>query len=191
MPVAIAAPMRSASFAMSSPSPTRPAAPRRDHPSEAVHAARLLAVDPHGRVEVLQLAGGGREVVRVELLDLGRAGLTGEEVRPGRLDVVAERGDHPEAGHDHAPSPFSLPIYIPSPPSTSSTSPVMNEARRSEEAYRPGHVLRIAEPSERRVVEHRVRRLLGQHVRQLRLHVAGRDDVRAHIAGAELAGERP
>src|SRR3990170_6840135 len=59
----------------------------------------------------------------------------------------------------------------------------------AEEAYRPGHVLRVAQPLERRRGEHRARRLLRQHVGQLRLHVARRDDVRAHVAAAELAGE--
>ena len=45
-------------------------------------------------------------------------------------------------------------LYIPSPPSTSSTSPVMNDGLvGAEEAYRPGHVLRLAEPAERRALQ--------------------------------------
>src|SRR4029079_3871827 len=60
----------------------------------------------------------------------------------------------------------------------------------AEEAYRPGNVLRLPETAERRVGEHRLLRLLGQHVGEARVHVAGRDHVRAHAAAGELAGER-
>src|SRR3954447_22677897 len=60
----------------------------------------------------------------------------------------------------------------------------------AEEAYRPGDVLRIAEPAERREVEHLRLRVLGNHVGELRLDVPGSDDVRAHVAAAELLRER-
>jgi len=73
---------------------------------EAVHAPRLLPLDEVGGVEVLHLAGEVDEVVgRVELRDLGGAGLAGEQVLPGRLDVVSERGDGTHArDHDSAPA---------------------------------------------------------------------------------------
>src|SRR6476620_4911683 len=35
---------------------------------------------------------------------------------------------------------------------------------RGQEAYRSGHVARISEPTQRRVVEHRLLQLLGQHL---------------------------
>ena len=103
-----------------------------DHLREAVHAPRGLAVDPDRRVEVLQLAREVDVVVRVvERGDLRRAGLAGDQRRPRRLHVVPERADHAEARDHHAPR-VSVSVcfrhYIPSPPSTSSTSPVMNEA---------------------------------------------------------------
>ena len=87
--------------------------------------------------------------------------------------------------------PLSPATYIPSPPSTSSTSPVMNEAA-SEQRKRTAPATSSGSPSRPSgvFVEHRLGRLLGQHVGQLRLDVAGRDDVRAHVARAELARER-
>ena len=60
----------------------------------------------------------------------------------------------------------------------------------AEEADGSRDVLRVAEAPERCRVEHRLRRLLGEHVGQARAHVAGRDDVRTHVAAAELARER-
>src|SRR4051794_30102060 len=51
---------------------------------------------------------------------------------------------------------------------------------RAEEAYRACHVFRLSKAAERRVREHRLRRLLGQDVRQLCLYIARGDDVRAH-----------
>src|SRR2546430_16180567 len=54
----------------------------------------------------------------------------------------------------------------------------------------PRHIVRLAEPAERRVAEHRDRRLLGQDVSELRPDVAGRYDVGAYSATAELARER-
>src|SRR5688572_1016507 len=61
---------------------------------------------------------------------------------------------------------------------------------RAEEPNRARHVLRVAEPAEGRVREHRLGRRLGEHVRQLGAHVPGRDDVGAHVAAAELACKR-
>ena len=176
-------------------SPPPPAAPpRRSRCAKRSIAPRVLAVDPVGRVEVLHLAGEVHLVVGVvELRDRARAGLAREQ----RCHVVSTS----LPSGDTAPSPVMttrrrpfidpLLIYIPSPPSTSSTSPVMNAAVvGAEEAYRPRDVLRLAEPAERRVREHRGGRLLGQDVGELRLDVAGRDDVRADVAAAELARER-
>src|SRR3954447_3725531 len=60
----------------------------------------------------------------------------------------------------------------------------------AKEAYRSGDVLRIAEPAERREVEHLRLRVLGNRVGELRLDVPGSDDVRAHVAAAELLRER-
>src|SRR5580765_2799033 len=60
----------------------------------------------------------------------------------------------------------------------------------AEEAYRPGYVLRLAEPAERRQVEHLRLRVLRDHLGQLRLDVPGRDNVRTHVAAAELLRER-
>ena len=103
-----------------------------DQLREAVHAPRLLALDPHGGIEVLQLA---RELHRVdtcvEVRDRACPRLAGEQVRPRRRDVVAERRDHAQPGDHDASSPVERTVvhsYIPMPPSTSNTSPVMNEA---------------------------------------------------------------
>ena len=103
-----------------------------DQVHETIDAPSFLVLDPLRGVEVLDLAGEVDLVVRVvELLDLARARLAGEQTLPGRLDVVAERRDraHPR-DDDSAPSVMRpvAHLYIPSPPSTSSTSPVMNEA---------------------------------------------------------------
>ena len=87
MPVAIEAPMRSGSAAMSSPeSCLRLPSRRDDHLREAVHPPRGLVVDPVGRVEVLQLAGEVDGVVaRVELRDRPGAATARDEVLPRRL----------------------------------------------------------------------------------------------------------
>ena len=110
---------------------------------------------------------------------------------PRGLDVVAERTEHADAGDHHPPATVAvLHRHIPSPPSTSSTSPVMNEAS-SEQRNRTARATscRLAEAAERGVLEHRLR-LLGKHLGQPRLDVTGSDDVGAHAAGTELAGER-
>src|SRR5919106_406051 len=61
---------------------------------------------------------------------------------------------------------------------------------RAEEAYRPGHVLRRAEAAQRSVLEHQLLQLLRELLGQPRRDVAWRDNVGAHPAVAELAGER-
>ena len=121
---------------------------REHHLGEPVHAPRLLPLDPVGRVEVLQLAGEmDGKLVRVELLDLCGAGLAGDEAAPRGLDVVAQWRDHAEAGHDDPPSPVPAHVtHIPSPPSTSSTSPVMNEAA-SEQRKRTAPATSSGSPS--------------------------------------------
>ena len=56
---------------------------REDQLREAVHAPRLLAIDPVGRIEVLHLAREVHEVVaRVELRDLRRTRFAREQVPP-------------------------------------------------------------------------------------------------------------
>ena len=103
--------------------------------------------------------------------------------------------DHPDPG-DRRPAvavlPFSLALtYIPSPPSTSSTSPVMNEAsseqrnrtaRRRPPARRAGRAAcsRASPPSPPR----------GARRSAASSRSPGAIDVRAHAARAELAGER-
>src|SRR5205823_4269681 len=79
---------------------------------------------------VLQLAGEVHVVVGVvERGDLRGAALARDEARPRRLHVVAERAHHPHARDHHASvSVAAHHAYIPSPPSTSSTSPVMKAA---------------------------------------------------------------
>ena len=104
---------------------------REDHLGEAIHPSGRLVVDPVGRLEVLQLAREVHRVVAVvEERDLGRPGLAGDQPPPGLVDAVPERRDHPDPGHDHPPASVVVHNrhYIPSPPSTTSTSPVMNPA---------------------------------------------------------------
>src|SRR4051794_32955974 len=60
----------------------------------------------------------------------------------------------------------------------------------AEEAYRPGDVLRIAEPAERCEAEHLRLRVLRDHYGELRLDITGSDGVRAHVAAAELLRKR-
>src|SRR3954447_6747575 len=61
---------------------------------------------------------------------------------------------------------------------------------RGEEAYRSGHVARIAEPAERRVVQHRLLELVRENIGEPRRDVAGRNHVAPHAARAELARQR-
>ena len=124
---------------------------REDQVREAVHPPRLLAVDPLGRVEVLHLAGEvDRVVAVVELRDLARAGLACEQARPRRLDVEPERRHCAQPGDDDAPASVERTVpcshYIPSPPSTSSTSPVMNDAS-SEQRKRTAPATSFGSPS--------------------------------------------
>src|SRR5213595_2292301 len=103
-----------------------------DQVREPVHPPGLLPVDVLGRVEVLHLAGEvDVEVARVELRDRPGSRAAGQQVLPRRLRIVAEGGHRTEAG-DHDPAPpvevCSVTHHIPRPPSTRSTSPVMNEA---------------------------------------------------------------
>ena len=99
----------------------------------------------------------------------------------------------PDAG-DHDPA---TPVvrsarhhYIPSPPSTSSTAPVMNDAS-SEQRNRTAPATSSASPRRPRGVFWSIASVasLGEDVRELRLHVAGNDDVRANVPAAELARE--
>src|SRR5205085_7611778 len=122
---------------------------RQDHLREPVHPPRTLAVDPRGRIEVLELAGEVDAVVGVvEGGDLGGAGLPVHERLPRRLDVVPERRDQPQAGDRHAPASVERKVrtHIPSPPSTSSTSPVM-KAASSEQRKRTAPATFSGSPS--------------------------------------------
>src|SRR5436305_1086123 len=119
-----------------------------DQMRKAVHPPCLLAIDELGRVEVLHLAGEVHRIpARVELGDFGGSRTTRGQVLPARLDIVAKRGDGAEAG-DHDPSsPVEVCCaHIPSPPSTSSTSPVMNEAS-SEQRKRTARATSSGSPS--------------------------------------------
>src|SRR5215831_1882594 len=60
----------------------------------------------------------------------------------------------------------------------------------AEEAYRPGDVFRIAEPSERCVLHHQLAHFVGDHVGEARVDVPRRDDVRSHVAAPDLPRER-
>ena len=167
-----------------------------DHLREAVHAPRLLVVDPclgsksfssHAKVTGYALASNCSIAAAPDL--------PGQQVVPRRLDVVPERRHSAHAGDHHPAAPVLLVVahiaHIPSPPSTSSTSPVMNEAS-SEHRNRTAPATSSGSPSlpSGVFVEHRLLRLLGQHVRQPRVDVARRDDVCTHAAAAELTGER-
>src|SRR5436190_1738310 len=116
-------------------------------------AARLLALDPLRRIEVLQLAGEMDRVFRVvEVCDLGCARFAREQVAPRGLGVVAERRHGADARDHHPPSAVHAPVHhIPSPPSTSSTSPVMNEAS-SEHRNRTARATSSAVPKRPRGV---------------------------------------
>ena len=124
---------------------------REDQVREAVHPPRRLAVDPVGRVEVLHLAREVDGIVGVvELRDLTGARLAGEQARPGRLDVEPERRHCAQPGDDDASASVERTVrcvhYIPSPPSTSSTSPVMNDAS-SEQRKRTAPATSFGSPS--------------------------------------------
>ena len=68
---------------------------------EAAHPAGHLGVHDGRRVEAEDLGGDADlEGRRVEALDRARAGDPGVQVRPVRREVVADRHDGPEAGHD-------------------------------------------------------------------------------------------
>src|SRR6266542_5094258 len=60
----------------------------------------------------------------------------------------------------------------------------------AEKAYSRRHVFRIAETAERGVLQHRLPRVLRDDIGQAGLDVARGDDVVAHTAASELAGER-
>ena len=71
---------------------------------EPGHPAGHLRVHRRGRVEVEDLGGDlDLEARRVEALDPPRPGDAGDEVRPVRREVVADRHDRAEAGHDGTP----------------------------------------------------------------------------------------
>src|SRR6266705_1916116 len=119
---------------------------------EAIHPPRLLAVDPIGRVEVLHLTREVDGVVGVvELRDLAGAGLAREQARPRGLDVEPEGRHRAQPGDDDAPASVMRKTvlrghYIPSPPSTSTTSPVMNDAS-SEQRKRTAPATSFGSPS--------------------------------------------
>ena len=71
----------------------------------AVGAALILAIEDTARVEVVHLAGDlRRDPRRIEGLDPADAGAAGDEVRPARGDVVAERREESHARDDDPPA---------------------------------------------------------------------------------------
>ena len=155
IPVATAAPTRSGAAAMSSPaSASACLRGSQREMGEAVHAPRGLEVDVLRHFEVFDLAGEvDREVGRVELGDLGGAGLSRDESLPGVLDRVSERAHHPETRHDDpAPSVLVRVAHRLHPePAVHQEHCARDEGGvlGAEEPYRACHVLGIAEPSER------------------------------------------
>ena len=70
---------------------------------EPAHPAGHLGLHRHGRVEVEDLGrDADLEPGRIEAADGSRAGHASLEVRPVRREVVADRHDGAEAGHDGA-----------------------------------------------------------------------------------------
>ena len=118
---------------------------------ETIHAARLLALDPRGRLELLRLAGEAHRVLaRVEVRDRARAGLPRDEALPGRFRIVAERRHHPHSGDDDpAPAVLGCVAHLALHPQSAVDE--QHRARdergvlRAEKPNRPRHVLRIAE----------------------------------------------
>ena len=124
---------------------------REDQVRETVHASSRLALDPLGRIEVLHLAREVDGVVAViELRDLGRAGLARKQARPRGLDIEPERRHRAQPGDDDTSASVERTVprshYIPSPPSTSSTSPVM-KAASSEQRKRTAPATSFGSPS--------------------------------------------
>ena len=99
-----------------------------------------------------------------------------------------------DSGHDNPPASVRAhadPPYIPRPPSTSSTSPVMNAAS-SEQRKRTARATSSGSPRRPSggVREDEPAHLLGRHVGQRGLDVAGRDQRSRARRGTELARER-
>src|SRR5439155_10191096 len=119
---------------------------------EAVHAPRLLALDPLGRIEVLHLAGEVNEVVsRVELRDGPCARLARKQALPGSLGIVPERSDRPDARDDDSPMTVDRQLH---PQSAVDEQHLARDKRSlvgAQETYRAGDVLRPPEPAERGV----------------------------------------
>src|SRR5918998_533943 len=127
MPVAIAAPTRSASSAISIPAPASP----------AMSDAQLVSASfPSGETMPTPVT----TTLRLPLSE---------------LTCLPVASSHAEAAVDEQHLACDERRLV-----------------RAEEAYRPGHVLRVTQAAERRVREHRLRRVLRQHVRELRLDVA-------------------
>jgi len=71
---------------------------------EATHPSGHLCVHHGRRVEVEDLGRDPNlERGRIEALDLARPGHPGDQVRPIRLEVIADRHDGPEPGDDGPP----------------------------------------------------------------------------------------
>ena len=152
MPVAIAAPTRSASFEMSSPESASAwrAAATISCANRSMRRACLWSIQSPG-IEVLHLARERDRVVGgVELRDRRpRRTRRAISALPRRPHVVAERRQRTETGDDDAPAPVDDAVvraHIPIPPSTSSTSPVMNEAS-SEQRKRTAPAMSSGSPS--------------------------------------------
>src|SRR4029453_13406738 len=101
------------------------------------------------------------------------------------------RGKTPaEARYPHSSASVNAHAHIPSPPSTRSTTPVMNAAS-SEQRKRTAPATSSGSPRRPRGarVEHLPPCILGDHVRELRLDIARSNDVRSYAAAAELLRE--
>ena len=115
-----------------------------DHLGEAVHPARLAVLDPLRRLEVLQLAGEVDGVLGgVEGGDRGGAALSGGQVLPEGLGIVAERRHCAHARDDDPCVRCSKPSLHPQ--STVDEQHIARDERGlvgTEKSYRSGYVLR-------------------------------------------------
>ena len=123
----------------------------KDQVCEAIHPPRVLAVDPLVRVEVLDLTGEMHLVIGVvELRDLGGARVPCKQARPRGLGIEPKWRHRAQPGDDDASASVERTVacahYIPSPPSTRSTSPVMNDAS-SEQRKRTAPATSLGSPS--------------------------------------------
>src|SRR5690348_12609940 len=112
-------------------------------------------------------------------------------LRPFPLRFISRSG----AGKAGTSALWSAPssLRLLHPQSAVDEEYVARDERRlvgGQEAYRPRDLVRFRDAAERCVGDHRLRRLLGQHLGEPGLHVPRGDDVRAHAARTELTRKR-